>query len=286
MNNITNLADNKNEKGDFFVKSICIKTNNYDNINYLLNLLDNTHMQNVCYSCNKFKHYKNVIIHYTDKFKKNFISTISEILSYLVINNYEEAIIKRLIFTNYFYFDNQERSVILEITLNLLSENEFELTNNRQNLLHEAFYNYLLENDKIVLDGFINFRLKEYLNYLNSAIDDSVNQFIVEREYWEFISLLKIYINSEPPSIEQVHLIYNNSECSLLDENLNIIDINADAFNVKYLSDITFSSNDYALNTLLNLVPKKIHIHLSDGIIDEFITTIQLVFEDRVEICN
>lgn len=286
MNNITNLADNKNEKGDFFVKSICIKTNNYDNINYLLNLLDNTHMQNVCYSCNKFKHYKNVIIHYTEKFKKNFISTISEILSYLVINNYEEAIIKRLIFTNYFYFDNQERSVILEITLNLLSESEFELTNNRQNLLHEAFYNYLLENNKIVLDGFINFRLKEYLNCLNSAIDDSVNQFIVEREYWEFISLLKIYINSESPSIEQVHLIYNNSECSLLDENLNIIDINADAFNVKYLSDITFSSNDYALNTLLNLVPKKIYIHLSDSIADEFITTIQLVFEGRVEICN
>lgn len=268
------------------MKSICIKTNNNDNINYLLNLLDNTHLENICYSNNKYKHYKNLIIHYTDKYPKNFISTISELLSYLVIDNYEETIIKRLIFTNYFYFDNQERSTILEITLNLLSEDESILTNTRQNLLHEAFYNYLLESNKIVLDGFVNFRLKKYLDLLNSTIDSSVNQFIVEREYWEFISLLKVYINSEPPSIEQVHLIYNNSQSILLDESQNIINIDEDAFNVKYLSDISFSSNDYALNTLLNLVPKKIYIHLSDGISDEFINTLQLVFEDRVEICN
>ena len=49
------------------------------------------------------------------------------------------------------------------------------------------------------------------------------------------------------------------------------------------MSDISFSSNDYALNTLLNLVPKKIYIHLLDGESDEFINTIKLIFEDRVE---
>ena len=268
------------------MKSICIKTNNLDNINYLLNLLDNTHIPDICYSCNKFKNYKNLIIHCNNKSQKNFLSNISEILSYLVIDNYEEALLKRLIFTNYFYFDNQERNAVLEITLNLLSENDFIFTDNRQALLYDAFYNYLLESKKIILDGFINFRLKKYIEFLNSVIDDAVNHFIIEREYWEFISLLKIYINSETPSIEQVHLIYNNSESILLDENQNIINIDKDVFNVKYLSDISFSSNDYALNTLLNLVPKKIYIHLSGCIADEFINTIQLVFENRVEICN
>ena len=154
----------------------------------------------------------------------------------------------------------------------------------RQTIIYDAFYNYLLENNKIILDGFINFRLKKYLDFLNCIIDDAVNYFIVEREYWEFISLLKVYINSEAPSMEKVHLIYNNSESVLLDENNNAININKDVFNTKYLSDITFSSNDYTLNTLLNIVPKKIYIHLSDGIYDEFINTLQLVFEDRVVI--
>lgn len=268
------------------MKSICIKTNSTENLKYLLNTLDNTHIKNICYTCNTFKNYKNIIIHYTDKSPKNFISDMSEILSFLVINNYENELIKRLIFTNYFYFDVQERHTVFEISLNLLQEDESYFIDNRQAIIHELFYNYLLENSKIVLDGFINFRLKLYLEFLNSVIDEAVNHFIVEREYWEFISLLKVYISSESSSMDQVHLIYNNSESILLDENKNIIDINENVFNAKYLSDISFSSNDYTLNTLLNLVPKKIYIHLSDGILDEFINTIQLVFEGRVEICE
>ena len=52
------------------------------------------------------------------------------------------------------------------------------------------------------------------------------------------------------------------------------------------MSDISFSSNDYALNTLLNLVPKKITIHLIDGYVDEFINTLKLIFQDKVQICE
>ena len=48
---------------------------------------------------------------------------------------------------------------------------------------------------------------------------------------------------------------------------------------------LSLSSNDYTLNSLLNLLPKKIYIHLIDQQIDEFINTLQLIFENRVSIC-
>ena len=53
----------------------------------------------------------------------------------------------------------------------------------------------------------------------------------------------------------------------------------------KYLSDITFSSKDYCLNALLNLLPKKIIVH---EIIeeDEFIETLKLIFQNRLMICK
>ena len=68
-------------------------------------------------------------------------------------------------------------------------------------------------------------------------------------------------------------------------------------FNAKYLSDISFSSNDIALNSLLNLLPKKIYIHLVDNKIDEFIknanylvgsgyTFLVLNKENKLEIIN
>lgn len=268
------------------MKSICIKTNDSEKINYLLNLLENTNQEHICFSCNSFKHYQNIIIHYTGIDLESFISTISELLSCLLIDFYEEKLIKRLIFTNYFYFDIQERNAVFKICSDNLSENSIYHFNNRYNLLLDCFNSYLIENNKLVLEGFVNFRLHKYTDFLNELIDNAVNQFIIEREYWEFISLLKVYVNSESSSVKCVHLIYSNDNSILLDEKNKVIDTQKEMFKAKYLSDITFSSNDYALNTLLDILPKKIYIHLVDEHINEFINTLMLIFENRIELCR
>ena len=70
-----------------------------------------------------------------------------------------------------------------------------------------------------------------------------------------------------------------------LDENKNIVPLCKEIHNAKFLSDIIFSENDYALNTLLTLLPQRIEIHLLDSE-DEFIKTVKLIFEDRVYICR
>ena len=114
----------------------------------------------------------------------------------------------------------------------------------------------------MILSGFVNFRLPEYIKFIDSLVDTSVNKFVLEKEYNEFIELLRLYINSKNPNCKYVHLIYMNEDSILLDENKNLITVSQDAFNAKYLSDISFSSNDYVLNTLLDLIPKKIYLHL------------------------
>ena len=72
----------------------------------------------------------------------------------------------------------------------------------------------------------------------------------------------------------------------MLDEFKSVITVDESVFNNKYLSDISFSSNDYTLNTLLTLLPKKIYIHLIDNVEDEFINTLKLIFDNRIYICN
>ena len=188
---------------------------------------------------------------------------------------------------DYFYFDNAELDKILDLcNENLCDDEEFSFTN-RQMLLFDAFYEYISTHHSIILTGFINFRLKEYRNLLEDLTDFSVNEFIIEREYLEFISLLKLYVNSQLPSTITVHLISFGNDILLLDENMEMIDVDKNALKAKYLSDVSFSNNDYVLNALLNLLPKKIHLHLvsASGNLD-FINTLQLVFENRIEICN
>lgn len=249
-------------------------------------MLKNITLENICYSCRSFKHYKNIIVHYTGSDASSFIITLSEILSCIVIDFYEKDIINRMIFKNYFYFNAQEAETVFDISLELLQDKESVSYEDRLKILVDTFYDYLCVNKKIILDGFINFRLFDYVALLENVIDDAVNKFIVEREYWEFISLLRIYVNSEDSLYNCVHLFYSGDSVTLLDENLCIIDTKSDNFNAKYLSDISFSSNDFALNTLLNILPKKIFLHLESNKIDEFVNTVLLIFENRVEVCN
>ena len=268
------------------MKSVCIKNNNSNLLNYLLNELDYIEIEPVYISSNEFKNYKNIIVHYRGNDDKNFIHEISCILSCLIIDELEEKFLKQIILKNYFYFNYNERKHILDMCYDIFTDDFNTYFDKKYNCLIYNFEDYLTINKSIVLTGFINFRIKDYMIILENIVDEAVNTFIIEKEYLEFVSLLKMYISSQSCNCNVVHLIYNNENSILLDDNKNVINISDDIFKAKYLSDITFSSNDYALNSLLTLIPKKIYIHLIDNVVDEFIHTIGLIFENRTEICT
>jgi len=268
------------------MKSLCIKTNNSNLLKYLLNELNSLELDNVCFSSKQFKHYKNIIIHYAGTENKLFINKISSILSLLVIDELEEELLSTLLLQNYFYFDTKERQQILNLCYDIMV-NDFSCAFDKKfKVLFNSFSDFITKNHSIVLTGFINFRIKNYFSILDNILNEAVNNFIIEKEYLEFISLLRLYIKSQASNCEIVHVIYSSSESTLLNENKDIITTSEDFFKAKYLSDISFSSNDYTLNSLLTLLPKKIYIHLIDNYIDEFITTLQSIFETRVTICT
>lgn len=268
------------------MKSICIKTNNSTLLNYLLSELNYIELEPIYISSNKFKNYKNIIVHYRGKDDNKFIHEISRILSCLVIDELEELLLKSILRKNYFYFTCDERKHIINMCFGIFADNFSDYFDKKHNYLINDFKTYLTNNKSIVLSGFINFRIKNYIMILEDVVDEAVNNFIIEKEYFEFVSLLKMYINSQPSLCNFVHLVYSNENSILLDHTKAVINISDDIFKAKYLSDITFSSNDFALNSLLTLLPKKIYIHLIDNSIDEFIHTLKLIFENRIEICN
>ena len=238
------------------LKSFCIKTNN----NYLLNEFENVELQNLYVSKLKFKLYSNFIVHYKGKDLDSFYSIFSNILSSAILKFYEKDIIKHIINCNYFYFSDIDQRKILEIVNNYLYNGD----------LDEVY----IRKDSIMI------------SCIDYIVDLAVNKFVIEREYAEFIDLLKCYINSKDCGTSLVHLIYQNQESTLLDEFKSIISLDDSVLDSKYVSDISFSSNDYTLNSLLTLLPRKIYIHIIDGTEDEFINTLKLIFDNRVFICN
>ena len=133
------------------MKSLCIKTNNSRLLDYLLNELRNIELKNVCFTLKEFSQYKNIIIHYKGKDYPKFFSVISTILSFLVIDEFEDSLLKRIIFQNYFYFDLNERENILNLCYDLLAEDFSELFHEKFSCLYNNFLSYLSSHKSIVL---------------------------------------------------------------------------------------------------------------------------------------
>lgn len=263
------------------MKSFCLKTNNDQILDYLLNRIKEIDFEDLVYSQNQFKIYKNIIIHYIGNDNSKFQNFLDGLIKETIIEFYEEKLMKQLINYNYFYFDEYEKKKILENCMQIIEpEIYIEKLSEKNNIKK-----YIRENNSMIIDGFVYFRLKKYLEYLDEVVDNAVNKFIIEKEYREFISLLRVYIESRASKYVLLHLIYINGESVLLDEKRNIVSVSENIYNAKYLSDISFSSNDFALNTLLCLLPQKLEIHLIDKE-DEFINTLKLIFQDRVFICK
>lgn len=255
-------------------------------------------LDDIVFTKKHFSKYTNIIVHYLGNNIPVFYDELCSVLTKCIIDNYENLIIHNLILLNYFYFDDED-IINIEHNCNFMLSNNSSLTTldkkensslinevlNRENYLWYNVLRYISYNKSIILDGLVTFRIPDYIDSLESIVDFSVSQFVVNREYSEFIDLLRIYVNSRTPEIDLVHLIYVNEESILLDRDKNVISLMKNNLDTYYLSDISFSSNDYALNSLLSLLPKKIIIHLVSPA-DDFINTIKLIFGDSVITCT
>jgi len=267
------------------MKSFCIKNNNDKILNYLLTEINSLNFENVHVSQNSFKLYKNVIIHYTGNDEKKFVYELSNVLMKCIMKFYEKTIIKRVVNCDYFYFEPKEKSIIYDNCYEILEETDSDEFDLRKEKIFECLVEYISEHKFFILDGFVNFRLFEYNSLIEECVDTAVNKYIIDKEYKEFIELLRGFVSSQKNRTDIVHIIYSKAEPILMDEKQNILVYDNQFEHPKYLSDITFSSKDYCLNALLNLLPKKIIVHLLTED-DEFVETLKLIFQNRLMICK
>ena len=257
--------------------TLCIKDNNTSVLNNLYQLLYDSNYTNMSFRKHTFKLYKNIIIHYTGNDINNFYNFISQMLCICIIKVYEPLMLEKIFKANYFYFDKNDKKLIFN-EYDYISEH-----NNNKSLIIFPLLDYIKNNQYIYLEGFVNFRLSNYVTSIQNQLDQAINNYVVNKEYNRFVDMLRNYVLSKPSESTIVNLIYVNSEGFLLDENENFIDLKT--FNSPYLTDVSFSNNDFILNTLIGLLPKQIILHLISKK-DDFINTLFNIFENKITLCN
>ena len=129
----------------------------------------------------------------------------------------------------------------------------------------------------MILEGFMRFRMKDYLETWEKELSWCVNDYLRKKEYAEFVEILRLFIKIRVPRIRQVHLcVDGDGDYLLLDDRLCLLQ---GRFNGER-SD----KDDALLSTLVNMAPLSIIVHNKDRFFDaRIIETIKDVFGTRVE---
>lgn len=159
------------------LKSICIKTIGEEKINYMIELIESVPI-NVYLSNYRFKTYDNLIVHYPfDENVDEFYEFISIIIKKCIEKFYEDLLINKNVEKNYFYLSSIERKYISEITRKVL-ELPDEKIGYKNDVLKRLIKEYIKENKSIIIEGFVNFRVKEYKDLLDRIVEVSVFSYL------------------------------------------------------------------------------------------------------------
>ncbi|MEA4846469.1 MAG: putative sporulation protein YtxC [Clostridiaceae bacterium] len=224
---------------------------------------------------------------------EEFKYILSNILTEVIIKYYEVRLLRKLVKENFFYLNAKEQSGVLNNACKLLKEEKliqpggfYKAT--RRNKIMRGILEYLDSEKEINIEGFVNFRLNTYINELNETVERALEIFVTEREYNEFIKLLRYFVEIQECKIDTVHLCQSKDGRYLLydDKRNSISSEYFDELRSEILDD-TINYDDLLISTLITISPNKIVIHDIEGFKNkELVQTITNVFAERITICS
>ncbi len=204
------------------------------------------------------------------------------ILADIIVENLQIRHLVKLLKQDYCFLSEKEQCDILVRVLKKLwygtagQKNEIAACKNdlRQRLSEIIKED---ESDTIILEGFMRFRMKDYINVWEKELAYSVEDYVRKKEYAEFVEILRLFIKIRIPRARKVHIcVGGDGDYLLLDERLCLL-------KCRFIGD-SVNKDDALLSALVNIAPQSIIVHNKDRFWDSrILETIKDVFGQRVE---
>ena len=192
-----------------------------------------------------------------------------------IVDHYEYNIILDILNKNYEGLAGEEKSLIIGNIVNRLSDGR----NVREKKIENCLKNYLKTENEINLQGFVRFRLKDYRAELEKIADEAVDEYIVEKEYFDFIGLLRQFVELNAPLAICVNVYITEDFMRFEDSDGHDLSC---YINETMYPDDDMTDEDKLLTILIMLAPRRIRIYMDEEYAGkEIIRTIKMIFRER-----
>ncbi|NLC16176.1 MAG: hypothetical protein GX784_07650 [Firmicutes bacterium] len=217
-------------------------------------------------------------------------SLIANGLADIIIDEYEKFLVVRLIDGNYAYLSEKDRALLKAKALRTLDNgmnNGYSVKRSqRKSRVWAKLSEYLEKEDQIILEGFITFRLKDYLEDLFDFVDHMVKEHLINREYREFLRLLRHLMSRQKCSVPVVN-IHRESQGGyrLLDARLEPVGGHLGAFMDRTRDGSRIEVDDLVVSAVVTLAPDRIAWH-GDTDNSPCFDLLSDLFEHHLEVCG
>jgi putative sporulation protein YtxC len=189
----------------------------------------------------------------------------------------------------YYYEDREEQQQILEIIYSMLEDQREDFKGllketSEEPKIKEAIEQIFHDNVSFSFDSLLKFRLRPYLQLLESYVEISIDEYKMEQEYQMFVQMLRDFLANREPKMDVLHILFDE-EITFYNEQLvemkrgeltRLIDR-------KLLVNHPVYVDSASIAPLLSIAPNSIFIYTKNAE-EPLVRTIKNIFEERVSI--
>jgi len=206
---------------------------------------------------------------------------VAKLLARHIVEHLEPELLGRMMRRHYGQFDETEREEIL---------GSARADSPRQGLvasIASRIAEYLRQHRAVHVDGFVTFRLKDYVQALERDVDAAVDEFLIDREYREFVRLLRYFVEVQSPKVPEVHvLLQRDGRFELRDGRMQPMPDEASADFRLESEGAEINLEDVLVSSLITLAPAEVTVHGDDRAQElPSVRTAKQVFGARLHYC-
>lgn len=226
------------------------------------------------------------IWYYTVEWKKGdpkqIRHTLAKEIAGFLTEKWEWKQIEQKLIKEYTYYDADEVKYLADNAVKWLAfYHRAGARDFRKKEIVNEIQQYLAEHSILHVEGFIQFRLRAYLHDRARALEQAIDDYLMDREQHEFVNLLRYFLHAQESEFSLVHLLVNQDGARLLDE--KGLPITREDLLVSDLQ-----RDDMLISTLITLAPKQVKIHHPAPLQEDpvLVDTVKRVFDNRAQTCS
>ncbi|MBX5465559.1 MAG: putative sporulation protein YtxC [Clostridia bacterium] len=215
---------------------------------------------------------------------------VADALADVIVERMEPAWLERAVERNYGYFGEGARREIARLARarfygNAEGRPGLSYRIARRSQLFERLSDFLERHAELVVDGFLRFRMKEYVQAMEDAVDEAVDEYLNRREQEELIGFLRELLASRKPRLPEVHVLVGPGGSFYLADGRHrqlsqerLLEMGVE------LGEGTETA-DLLLGALLSVAPARVLLHGAEHLDGSALAMARGIFAERLELC-